>query len=129
MSNNMKMQEVLIPKNKVSCLGMEATLKEALDGMTETSHGICVFLNQSNQILGLLTDGDLRRLILTQQQPLPSLLVSPAISFGTTKPLVLKVSASLDEALSLMDSRNIWYLPIVDLQNFFVGLLSRHTAV
>lgn len=126
MLNKNHLTEFMISEDQVPTVGLDATLKNALDKMTELSHGACIFLNDLKHVVGILTDGDLRRLLLTKQETLPSLLVSPAISFGTRSPITLKSDASIEEAIALMDSKSIWDIPIVDENNRLIGILNRH---
>ena len=60
----------------IPVLEEDASLKKALDLMSEKRLGIACFVDKSGVLKGLLTDGDLRRLLLTKQSPLPALLVS-----------------------------------------------------
>lgn len=126
MLNDLMVKTRMVGKLEVPSLGINATLKSALDLMTRLSLGVCVFLDSDDQVVGVLTDGDLRRLILNKQQPLPALLISPALSFGNSNPLTIQETASIKEASVLMDSRRIWDLPVVNSHNRFVGILNRH---
>ena len=129
MLNNEEEQLPILEKEKVPSLPANATLKEALDEMTKKKLGVCVFLDSNNQVIGLLTDGDLRRLILTKQHPLPSLLVSPAVEFGTQKPITVEHGILIDEIIRIMDEQSIWDVPIVDKAGTFVGIVNRHVKL
>ena len=79
-----------------------------------------------SQLIGILTDGDLRRLLLTRQNPLPALLVTPAIEFGHASPTSIQGEQSLTEAATLMHDKQIWDLPVVDGSKKLLGLIHRH---
>lgn len=129
MLNKKGLTEFMISEDRVPTVNLDATLKNALDRMTELSHGTCIFINELKHVVGILTDGDLRRLLLTKQETLPALLVSPAISFGTRDPITMRSDNTLEEAIALMDSKSIWDIPIVDEKNQLIGILNRHLGL
>jgi arabinose-5-phosphate isomerase len=93
---------------------MDDSLKKALDLMTEKRLGIALVVSSNNKLMGVLTDGDLRRLLLTRQDPLPALLVSPA-------------NTPLEIACEKMILEEIWDLPIVSSDGILLGLVHRHS--
>ena len=60
--------------SEIPVLEENAGLKKALDVMSQKRLGIACFVDNMGKLKGLLTDGDLRRLLLTKQSPLPALL-------------------------------------------------------
>ena len=126
MSNNQIVSEKMLALGKFPVLTAKDTLKKALDEMTNHRLGIACFTNEKNELIGILTDGDLRRLLLTRQNPLPALLITPAIEFGHSTPTSIHGNQSLVEAASLMHDKQIWDLPVIDAQKKLVGLIHRH---
>jgi arabinose-5-phosphate isomerase len=126
MSNKIIVEERMLTAEKFPVLGPKDTLKKALDEMTKHRLGICCFVDERNELVGTLTDGDLRRLLLTRQNPLPALLVAPAMEFGHSTPVTISLGASIDEAASLMHDKQIWDLPVIDQNKKLVGLIHRH---
>ena len=126
MSNNQTVSEKMLVLGKFPVLTAKDTLKKALDEMTNHRLGIACFTNEKNELIGILTDGDLRRLLLTRQNPLPALLITPAIEFGHSTPTSIHGDQSLDEAASLMHDKQIWDLPVIDAEKKLVGLIHRH---
>lgn len=112
----------------IPVLQEDASLKKALDLMSEKRLGIACFVDKSGVLKGLLTDGDLRRLLLTKQSPLPALLIANALSFGISKPSVAHEDDDMDKLKELMNVKQIWDLPIIDSNNKLIGLLHRHDA-
>ena len=112
----------------IPVLEEDASLKKALDLMSEKRLGIACFVDKSGVLKGLLTDGDLRRLLLTKQSPLPALLIANALSFGTSKPSVAQEDDDINKLRELMNAKQIWDLPIIDSNNKLIGLLHRHDA-
>ena len=128
MSNNLTVRDKMISLEKFPVLEHDVTLKKALDIMTKDRIGVACFVDASKHLVGVLTDGDLRRLILTKQNPLPALLVSHALDFGNSNPTTVKATELLSSAREIMDSKRIWDLPVVDDSGELVGLLHRHNV-
>jgi arabinose-5-phosphate isomerase len=126
MSNNQTVSARMLGIGKFPVLNAKDTLKKALDEMTKHRLGIACFTNDSNELIGILTDGDLRRLLLTRQNPLPALLVTSAIEFGHSSPTSIQGGQSLIEAATLMHDKQIWDLPVVDGNKKLLGLIHRH---
>ena len=127
MSNNQSIESRLIPLSKLPLISKEDNLKRALDLMTEKRLGIALIIDSDKKLLGVLTDGDLRRLLLTRQDPLPALLVSPAITYGTKNPKSISVDTTIDLAREKMVSEEIWDLPVVSPDGVVLGLVHRHS--
>ena len=126
MSNNQSVESRTLALSKVPVIPLDASLKKALDKMTEHRLGIALIVGSDNKLVGVLTDGDLRRLLLGHQSPLPELLITPAINFGTRTPSVILASASVTEAATVMAQKEIWDLPVVDGSGKLIGLVHRH---
>lgn len=126
MSNNQTVESRALPLSKVPVIQLDASLKKALDKMTEHRLGIALIVGSDEKLAGVLTDGDLRRLLLGHQSPLPELLITPAINFGTRTASVIISSASVEDAAKLMSEKEIWDLPVVDGSGKLIGLVHRH---
>ncbi len=126
MSNNQSVESRALPLSKVPVIQADASLKKALDKMTEHRLGIALIVNADGNLAGVLTDGDLRRLLLGHQSPLPELLITPAINFGTRTPSIIDSKASIEEAAKVMADKEIWDLPVVDSLGKLTGLVHRH---
>lgn len=110
-------------------LDANGSLKAALDLMTSRKIGMVCIVNQEGELLGVLSDGDLRRLILTKQSPLPALLISNALDFGVQDPVTCLPTRSLEAAIKLMKEKKIWDLPVVGEDKKLVGLLHLHDVI
>ena len=127
MSTNDDLKSKMIGLDKFAILHPKATLKEALDKMTKFKLGIACLVDESEKLIGVLTDGDLRRLLLTKQSPLPALLVSPAIEFGHANPVTTNESSTIEEVKKLMLAKEIWDIPVISKESKLIGLIHRHS--
>ena len=84
------------------------TLKEALPVIDANAHGLCFIVNDTNHLLGILTDGDIRR-VLIKELP-PSTCVTDVMNKNFTK---LTTNAS-NEAILQTLSKKIKVIPLVD---------------
>jgi len=125
---SIKARDKMKKLSDIPVLEENASLKKALDLMSEKRLGIACFVDKFGVLKGLLTDGDLRRLLLTKQSPLPALLIANALSFGISKPIVAHEDDDMDKLKELMNLKQIWDLPIIDSNNKLTGLLHRHDA-
>lgn len=94
-------------------------MTEALDVMTEKSLGCVGIVNSDGNLLGIITDGDLRRHI--------SIDIKTAVvnDVMTKNPLVAKRSDLASKALSVMESKSITNLFVVE-NNKPIGVLHIH---
>jgi perosamine synthetase len=107
--NNLEILSMLI-----SC---DENLLSALEVIEKNSHGIC-FVVDELKLVGLLTDGDIRRALINGSD------VKDSVTSVMQKNYVfLKVGASLKEIQSLL-SDDIKYIPIINLSGEIVDYAS-----
>ncbi|MFW2177123.1 MULTISPECIES: KpsF/GutQ family sugar-phosphate isomerase [unclassified Moraxella] len=99
----------------------QATLNEALFSMTSGRLGMTVILDNEKRVVGVFTDGDLRR-SLEKQLP----LTSPIHSVMSKNPKTVKATMRASDALSLMNELKISQLLIENADNTLAGVLSIH---
>ena len=126
MSNKKTAADRMTPISGIPMIDSRGTLKTALDSMTKFSLGVCIIQKVDGTLEGILTDGDLRRLILTVQNPLPALLITEALQFGTRNPKYVLEETSLEEVIKIMDEKRIWDLPVLDSEGRISGVINRH---
>ena len=122
-------KEVLIKKNNIPVLREQSLLKEALEKMSSNKYGICFCINKKGKLLGILTDGDIRRKILNIQKPFSALLNDDLIRHINKKPSIVRGETTLINALKLMKKKLIWDLPVIDKNNKLIGMLHLQSIV
>jgi len=98
-----------------------ANLQAALLEMTRTRLGITAIINEQNQILGIFTDGDLRRAF---NQELA--LSTPISSIMTPTPTIVMPTILAAEALRIMEAKKINSLLVKNNENQLIGALNMH---
>ena len=125
----MKVEEVMILMGSFPAVTQKTILKEALTEMGEANLGLVCIVNENKELLGLITDGDLRRKLLKVQKPFSAFFVDDAIIHAKENPIVCSPEDDLKAVVKLMGDKQIWDLPVVDKNNQLVGLLHLHPAV
>jgi len=128
--NNKKMlvSDVMLGVDRVPVIKEKTILKEALEEMGRTRLGIVCIVNDNNQLLGILTDGDIRRKLLKVQKPFSAFFVDDALDHSIRSPVVVSPGDMLRHAIELMEQKQIWDLPVIE-NDTLVGLLHLHPAV
>ncbi len=98
------------------------SFKDALIEMSEKRLGSAILVNEANELVGVLSDGDVRRALLKGVS-----LKSEVRHFATLKPKSFKnLDALLLEALEFLERHKIQLLVCVDDYNKVLGVLHLH---
>ncbi len=127
--SNLLVSDVMMSLDRVPVIGETVIFKEALEEMGRKRLGIACIVNAQNKLLGILTDGDVRRMLLRVQKPFSAFFVDDALEHAVQSPLTIAPGDTLIHAVHLMDEKHIWDLPVVDAAGALVGLLHLHPAV
>jgi arabinose-5-phosphate isomerase len=95
----------------------EMSVKDALFVMTSAKSGSLAIVNARKKLVGVFTDGDLRRGMSTDEQ----ILTQPLRSVMTPKPITVHADALAVEALKIFNERNIDDLIVVNAKHEPVG--------
>ena len=125
----MKVEDVMIQMGNFPIVTQKTILKEALTEMGEENLGLVCIINEKNKLLGLITDGDLRRKLLKVQKPFSAFFIDDALIHSNQNPITCNSKDNLKEVVKLMGEKQIWDLPVVRKNNELVGLLHLHPAV
>lgn len=104
------------------CIGEDSSVKDALFVMTDKGLGAVSVLDQDGKLVGLLTDGDVRR-GLNQGEDFLSLPVAKAM---TVHPQVISADRLAAESLHIMENHKphpITVLPVTDRDGRAIGMV------
>jgi arabinose-5-phosphate isomerase len=120
----LSVSDILHPPAKIACVSAESTIRQVVIEMTRFPLGAACILDEQGQLVGLITDGDLRRILQIDQD----IRSQQAKDLMTRNPITVGVNASLKEAVDLMENRpsQISVLPVVDDNSKFCGLIRLH---
>ena len=99
-----------------------ASMAEAVAEMSDKRLGMACVVDPEGRLVGVLTDGDLRRRMLRVVRPLEG-RVDEAMS---PSPVTIGASALAAEALRAMEERRITSLPGVDEAGVLLGVIQIH---
>lgn len=101
------------------------TLREAILDMTSKRLGATFLVNPAGELTGIITDGDLRRLMQKESSPLDFL----ATKVMTHRPKALAEDVLAVKALQLMEDNMITILPVIDDERKPIGALHIHDLI
>jgi arabinose-5-phosphate isomerase len=110
---------------EVAWVKPEDSLKHVVIEMSERPLGAACVISGGQRLVGLVTDGDVRRALKNHDDIRPL----RAMDVMTTSPTTIDPEALLHDALCLMENRpsQIYVLPVVDRKSHMcVGLLRLH---
>lgn len=125
----MIIEDVMLPVGNFPIVSEKTILKEALTEMGSANLGLVCVIDEYNNLLGLITDGDLRRKILKVQKPISAFFIDDALIHAKKNPFTCLKSDSLIRVVHLMGEKKIWDMPVLDENKKLVGLLHLHPAL
>jgi len=121
--------DVMIRANDTPKVTRKTMLKEALELMDAKKLGIVCIVSNHGKLEGIITDGDIRRMLTKVQKPMAALMSDDVIDHAIINPTSVRINTVLVEAVSIMGNKQIWDLPVVDDNNILKGLLHLHPAI
>jgi len=105
-------KNIMQPIKNVAVVNKDDRLRKVVIDMTEKPQGAALVIDSNSQLLGLVTEGDLRR-CLVEEGDIDKMTVSDVM---TTDPVAINMGALLKDALMLMEDREsqISVLPVVN---------------
>ena len=105
-------KNIMQPIKNVAVVNKDDRLRKVVIDMTEKPQGAALVIDSNSQLLGLVTEGDLRR-CLVEEGDIDQMTVSDVM---TTDPVAINMGALLKDALMLMEDREsqISVLPVVN---------------
>lgn len=111
---------------------VEATFQQALEAVTRGALGGVSVVDGEGRLVGLITDGDVRRAIQRAAGSVADLLARPAREVMTRTPTSVRPDLLAFEALHVMERHQptpINLLPVVDGEGRAVGMIRLHDLV
>jgi len=121
----LKAKNMMQPIEEVATVRTNDNLRKVIIDMTEKPQGAALVIDGDATLLGLITEGDLRR-CLAENGDIDQMMVSEIM---TSNPVAINIETSLKDTVSIMEDREsqISVLPVVKGDsNFCVGLLRLH---
>ena len=93
----------------------------ALEKIDNNKQGFVIVLDNSKKVIGVLTDGDIRRSILRGNDS-----KSPVSIMYTKKPQTVNETAGFETVTELFKNQSIKFLPIISSEGFLVNIITKN---
>ncbi|WP_314244094.1 KpsF/GutQ family sugar-phosphate isomerase [Empedobacter tilapiae] len=101
-----------------------SSITEVINSLTSGRHGITVILDD-DKIVGVITDGDLRRMLLNNE----TFSHLMAKDIASMSPKTIHKTEKAREALAILRHNSIGQLVVVDEENHYYGILDIHSIL
>jgi len=102
-------QDIMIKKN-IPILNINASFSELIDTTTKYNLGIALITNKAKKLVGVITDGDIKRIMSTYKN-IEQISIKKVM---TKKPFKINSDILAVEALSILEKNNISALPVLN---------------
>ena len=117
-----RIEEMMLAGDSIPSVGTGESIKVAVGAIDAHELGVVFVVDDANTLIGILTDGDIRRFVARQNTSLDQ----PVDSIMTKNPRTLSPDAPAYDALNLMERHQITVLPITGPDGEVKGLLHLH---
>lgn len=115
-----KVQDLMATGESLPLIPATVTMAEALLEMTKKTLGCVGIISPNNELLGIITDGDLRR---HMSADLPTKSVQEVMH---KDPITISADVLGSEAVSIMNRKKITNMFVIDKENHPIGLIHMH---
>ncbi|MFZ2322998.1 MAG: KpsF/GutQ family sugar-phosphate isomerase [Ignavibacteriaceae bacterium] len=122
---SLKIREIMIKGDRIPKVHENSSIKDVIFEITGKRLGTTCVVDDQNKLVGIITDGDLRRL-LERTLEIKSLIAKDVM---TSKPKVMKADYLASFALQQMENYKITTLVITDDQNHPEGIVHLHDLI
>ncbi|MGD8331104.1 MAG: KpsF/GutQ family sugar-phosphate isomerase [Acidobacteriota bacterium] len=119
----LRVHHVMHTADDIPAVAASAGIREVLAQMSAKGLGMTLVLDEQQRLAGVITDGDLRRLV---EQSGETALERGAAEWMTRNPVCIRADALATEALRLMEERRITSLPVIDGDRRPQGVVHLH---
>jgi arabinose-5-phosphate isomerase len=115
----LRVADIMRTGDRIASIAATATGKDAIVAMTGARSGSVAVLNKDGQVVGIFTDGDLRRHVANGED----ITHTPIHDLMTTDPITLTCDQLAVDVLTLYEQHNIDDLLVVDDNGCLAGMI------
>ena len=129
----LKVEDLMKHRDELKPLSLNSSFLEVISELTRSGIGSCWIKDEKNmkKLIGIITDGDLRRALRYYEPNLWESLVAEEIM--TKDPIIIEPDIFAIEALKLMEDnskkQSVSVLPVINVKSEFLGILRLHDLV
>jgi arabinose-5-phosphate isomerase len=120
-----RVTEVMFTGKNIPAIAPESSAIEAIKVLNEKNMGVVLVLDPANKLLGIVTDGDVRRAIVGDK----SITALNTAQLMTKNPICIDSLKLAADALSIMQTHEITTLPVINSDQVILGLLHLHNLL
>jgi arabinose-5-phosphate isomerase len=117
-----QVSDIMFSGEAIPSVTVGASMQEAIEEMDRHGLGALIIVDNHQQLAGIFTDGDLRR-IIAQKKPVFEQSLKEVM---TPSPLHAFPQTPAFDALNVMEQHEITVLPIIDASQRVLGILHLH---
>ena len=118
-----KVSDLMHKGEEMPLVSDSADMQQALLEMTSKMLGCVGIIDKDNHLLGIITDGDLRRFMSD------NILHKKAVDVMTRNPKTTTADKLVAEAVNIMNTKKITQLFVIDEENHPLGLIHLHDCL
>ena len=118
----LRVQDVMHRGDAIPRVGLETPLQDAILEISSKGLGMTAVVDAEDRVVGIFTDGDLRRAFAQRQ----NLWEQPMAALAHAQPATIAAGALAAEALALMEQHRIGALLVTDSGARLIGALNMH---
>ncbi len=120
-ANLLKVSDLMYEGEKLPIVSEKTMFNQVIITMTQKSFGCAFVINNEREVIGIITDGDLRRHVNDNQLHLKN-----AKEIMTPRPEYIEPEKLAKDALLIMNRLSITALAVLDNANKLIGLIHIH---
>jgi len=120
---SMKASDLMLCGDQVPTISINDDMSAAINEINRVSIGVTFVLDKKQKLVGIITDGDIRRALADKDSNIYDLNIKTVM---TENPLHFLSESPLYDALNLMEKHEITVLPVIDSHKKIKGVLHLH---
>lgn len=105
----LKVEDIMCQSTMLPCVPSNATFEEAILKMAQIGIGIVCLISDENELVGIITDGDIRRILMKRYDIYKVILTE----IMNSEPIIVHQNVLAVEALNIMATNKINTLPVL----------------
>jgi arabinose-5-phosphate isomerase len=118
----MRVEQLMHAGDQTPVVGLDTPMRNVVDEMNRKGLGMSCVVDESDHLLGIITDGDLRRHMLNGT----NIESRRAADVMTRRPITVSPETLATEALHVLEQRKITSIVVVDSANVVQGVVHLH---
>jgi len=118
-----RVENLMHQGDEIPAVRTDALMRDVIYEMSRKGLGVTSVLNESGRLVGVISDGDLRRFFQREGNRALSMTAADCM---TRTPTTIAPNELATKALNLMEARKITALPVVDAEGRLQGIVHIH---